>query len=67
MAKLGVGTDIIDILYSCTIGRVLRYCLVAWCANATKAYVEHVDSIIDNIIGKASKVVGIPPLNTDTI
>ena len=55
MAKFNVRTDIINIFYNSNVGGVLQYCLVAWCGNATKADIEHVDSIIR----KASKVIRI--------
>ena len=56
MAKFDVRTDIINIFHNSTIDGVWRYCLVAWCCNATMADIEHMDSII----GKSSKVITIP-------
>ena len=46
LARFNVRTDIINIFHNATIGEVLRYCLVAWCGNATKADMEPIDSII---------------------
>ena len=66
MATFNVRTEIINILYNSTIGGVLRYCLVAWCGNDTKTDIEHIDSIIDSIILKASKVIEIPQPNIDS-
>ena len=56
MAEFNVGTDMMNICYDSTIGGVLRYDLVAWCGDATKADIERIDSIIR----KTSNVIRIP-------
>ena len=46
MAKFSVRTEIINMFYNSTIGRVLRCCHIALCGSATKADIEYIDSII---------------------
>ena len=62
MAKSHIRTDI-NIFYNSTIGGALRYCLVAWCGNRTKADIER----IGRIIQKESKVIRVPQPNIDSI
>ena len=63
MAIFNARADIINIHYNFTVGGVMPYCPVAWCGNATKTDIEHMDSIIR----KASKVIRISKSNIDSI
>ena len=63
MAKFSVRADIMNICYDSSIGGVLRYCLEAWCGNATKVDIERIDSVIE----KKGKVIRIPQPYIDSI